>query len=138
MNTRIFALAGAAVAVLALAAPSARAERVRYHYTAADLAGNTALVPAPSGAPGQRVSYFGLGAAPYCGVMRPTYMVTFYNPVTKCRVTVPLALPDDTPRLEYRPNRVTFDYGTYYVTVTFLADGSVDVTYDNGLFKKLQ
>jgi hypothetical protein len=83
------------------------------------------------------VSYLG-GSSPYGRALRPTFLVTFSNPVTKGMVTVPLALPEDTPRMRYARNRAIFDYGSYQVEVVFLADGSVDVYYDSGLFRKLQ
>jgi hypothetical protein len=139
MSARSIGLAAATLAVLALAASSARAERVRYHFAATDLCGNTAQTPAGKcNAIGERVSYFGLGSTPYNGAMRPNYMVTFFNPVTKGTVTVPLALPEGTPRMEYRPNRAVFNYGLYQIEVAFLADGSVDVFYDSGPLRKLQ
>jgi hypothetical protein len=50
---------------------------------------------------------------------------------------VPLALPEGTPNMEYRTNRILYNYGSYSVAVHFLADGSVDVVYDSGFFRKL-
>ena len=139
MNARILAAGAAALTVLVLAAAQVQAERVRYHFAAADIAGNTVQTPAGKcNAIGERVSYLGLGASPYGGAMRPNYLVTFSNPVTKGMVTVPLALPEGTPQMRYARNRAIFDYGTYQVEVVFLPDGSVDVYYDSGLFRKLQ
>src|SRR5690349_21773636 len=106
MNMRSAVLGVAAVAVVAAIAPDARAERVRYHFAPADLCGKTAQTAAgPCNAIGERVSYFGRGIAPYNAGLRPTYLVTFVHPATKQNVTIPLALPDDTPRIEYRANR---------------------------------
>jgi hypothetical protein len=134
-----FLQVAAALAGLTLAAPSAHAERVRYHFAATDVCGNTAQTPAGKcNAIGERASYLGLGNSPYNGAIRPNYMVTFRNPVTKGTVTVPLALPEGTPQMQYRANRAIFNYGTYQVEVHFLADGSVDVIYDSGPFRKLQ
>jgi hypothetical protein len=139
MNARIFGSGAAALALLALTASAAHAERVRYHFAATDICGNTAQTPAGKcNAIGERVSYLGLSGSPYGGALRPSYLVTFTNPVTKGMVTVPLALPEGTPQMRYGRNRAIFDYGTYLVEVVFLPDGSVDVYYDSGLFRKLQ
>src|SRR2546430_12706548 len=37
---------------------------------------------------------------------------TLFRSLTGQNVTVPLRLPPDTPRMEYRYNRVIYDYGT--------------------------
>jgi hypothetical protein len=138
MKTRSMLPAAIALAVLALAAGPARAERVRYHFTPADLCGSTAQTPAgPCNAIGERVSYLGISRTPYGGVLRPTYLVTFFNPVTRANVSVPLALPEGTPTMRYGTNSAVFDYGIYQVNVHFLPDGSVDVIYDSG-FRRLQ
>ena len=50
-------------------------------------------------------------------------------------ITVPLALPDSTPRMEYVRDRVVYNYGDYTVEVQFLPDGSADVFYDSGLLR---
>ena len=47
-------------------------------------------------------------------------------------VTVPVALPQGTPNIEYLARRVVYNYGSYTVSVLFLADGSVDVIYNSG------
>jgi hypothetical protein len=139
MHARIFVPGAAALTVLALAVSSAQAERVRYHFAAADICGNTLQTPAGTcNAIGERVSYLGKAGTPYNGALRPTYLVTFSNPVTKGKVTVPLALPEGTPQMRYSRNRAVFDYGIYQVEVAFLPDGSVDVYYDSGPFRKLQ
>src|SRR3954464_7802666 len=102
---------------------TANAERVRYHFAPADLNGTTVQTPAGNGnAVGERVSYFGVGNAPYFCGKRPTYLVTFWHPYSGKNVTVPLALPEDTPRIEHGPNRITFNYTTYWVDVMFLPD----------------
>jgi hypothetical protein len=138
MTTRLLPSGAAALALLVLAAPVVRAERVRYHLTPADLSGITTLTPPGNCfAVGEHVSYFGLGTKPYYGSPRPTVMTTFCNPVTGGNVMIPLALPDSTPLMRHAPNRIIFDYGTYYVEVHFLSDGSVDVIYDNGLLRRL-
>ena len=138
MNARIFGSGMAALALVAMSGSSAQAERVRYHFAATDICGNTAQTAAGKcNAIGERVSYFGLSSSPYNGVLRPNYLVTFFNPVTTGNVTVPLALPEGTPQMQRGRNRLIFNYGTYLVEVAFLPDGSVDVFYDSG-FRKLQ
>jgi hypothetical protein len=136
MNARIFAIA--TLFVLATAGP-APAERVRYHFAAADVCGNTVQTPAGKcNAIGERVSYFGFGATPYNTPMPPTHMVTFYHPFSKRNVTVPMALPPGAARLQTRSDRIIFNYGEYRVEAIFLPDGSVDTLYDSGMFRKLQ
>ena len=139
MIVRNLALHATALLVLAVAAGPAHAERVRYHFRPADLCGNTAAITAGTSiAIGERVSYFGTGTAPYNCPMKPNYLVTFRHPYTRQNVTVPLALPPDTPRIEHLPNRIVFDYGSYTVETLFLPDGSVDTIYDSGLFRPLR
>ena len=139
MLARLFVPGAAALALLALTTSPAEAERVRYHFAATDICGNTAQTPAGQcNAIGERVAYFGLGSSPYTGVMRPNYLVTIYNPVTRGNVAVPLALPEGTQQMQHTRNRLTFNYGTYLVEVVFLPDGSVDVYYDSGPLRRLQ
>jgi hypothetical protein len=51
-------------------------------------------------------------------------------------VTVPLCLPEGTPRVEHVRDRIVYNYGSYTVEVRFLPDGSVDVLYSSGLFRQ--
>jgi hypothetical protein len=62
-------------------------------------------------------------------------MVTFRHPCTGRSLVLPLALPRDTPQMEYRTNRTIYNYGSYTVEVSFLADGTADVIYNNGLLR---
>ncbi len=118
-----------AVAVPLSAAP-AEAARLRYH-----------MLPDPSGrgclqapAAGERRTV--TGYVPYnCPPPRATRLVNFRHPCTGLNVTVPLALPDSTPRMEYVRDRVVYDYGDYTVEVRFTKDGSADVYYDSGLLR---
>ncbi len=70
-----------------------------------------------------------------CPPPRPTRLVSFRHPATGQTVTVPLALPEDTPRMEYVSDRTIFNYGSDTVQVAFLADGTVDVIYTSGLLR---
>jgi hypothetical protein len=139
MTNRNVTVAVAALLVSAVVVRPVSAERVRYHYSAADLCGKTLPTPAsPTGAIGERISFFGLGREPYNIVLPPTYLVTFRHPYTNQNVTVPLALPPDTPRMAYTANRAVFNYGVYTVETVFFPDGSVDVIYDSGLLRPLR
>jgi hypothetical protein len=138
MKARIFGFAVAALIGCGSVNPL-YAERVRYHFAPADLCGSTVQTPAgKNNAIGERVSYFGFGTTPYNCAKPPTHMVTFWHPFTKRNVTVPMALPAGTPRLEYGRNRITFNYGSYIVQAVFLPDGSVDTIYDSGLLTPLR
>jgi hypothetical protein len=117
-------------AALALAPTTTWADVVRYHFTPADLASQTCC-PAGVWQPWRGSSR----REPYTGQLRPTHLVTFRSPYTGGNVIVPLALPDDTPRVEHVGDRILFNYGGYTVETQFFADGSVDVLYDSGLFR---
>jgi hypothetical protein len=65
--------------------------------------------------------------------VRPNQMVTFRHPITGANVTIPLRLPEDTPRIEHGSDRIIYNYGTYTVRAVFLPDGSVDTIYRNPL-----
>jgi hypothetical protein len=117
--------------------PAARAGQTRYHYVPVDAAGNTVLKPAePGGAPGERVTRFGTVREPVLQQSRPTHLVTFRHPWTGRCVTVPLTLPEGTPRIEYTRTRVVYNYGSYTVEAQFCRDGSVDVVYDTSLLRR--
>lgn len=116
--------------LLLAAAPSADAARVRYHFTP-DPASNGCLKAA---AAGQRLTLSGWQAY-NCPAPRATQLVSFRHPCTGQTVTLPLALPESTPRMEYVRDRVVYDYGNYTVEVRFLKDGSADVIYDSGLLR---
>jgi hypothetical protein len=129
-----------ALLLVAGAAPiheEAAAEQVRYHYVPIDACG--AMTPAPigpEGSMGELKRVFGARALPYPYVVRPTQMVTFRHSNGR-NVTVPLRLPESTPRMEHRADRIIYNYNDYVVEVRFLPDGSVDVVYNSGLLRPL-
>src|SRR5262249_52962054 len=112
-------------------------EVVRFRFVP-DACGNLSLATDVNGLPGQRASwYFGpLQSIPM--TIRPNVVVTFRHPYTCCNVAVPLALPEDTPRLEHRPAAIVYNSGSYTVQVRFLPDGSVETIYNSGFFRPLR
>jgi hypothetical protein len=126
----------AAAVIVALAAVEiAHAARLRYHYSAVDERGTTNLRPINQGAPGERLTW-SLRWEPYnCPPPRATRMVTFRHPCTGKPLVLPLRLPADPPRMEYRTNAVIYNYGTDTVQVHFLTDGTADVIYSSGLLR---
>ena len=116
--------------LLPVAAWPAEAARIRYHFVPAP-AGN-GCVTAP--AAGQRLTLGGWQAY-NCPPPCATQLVTFRHPATGQCITVPLALPDSLPRMEYVGNRAIYNYGSNTVEVAFFQDGSVDAVYDSGLFR---
>jgi hypothetical protein len=136
MTRRTRSLALAAAVLLAVCAGQAEAGRLRYHYVAADGPG-TCFKPDPAMATGgERVSMFGTRRDPAPPPPVPTVNMTYRHPCTGQTVTVPLCLPpDSTPRLEYRYNRIIYNYGSETVEVVFLTDGTVDVVYNSGLLR---
>ena len=125
----------AAVMLFTLAG-NAPAALVRFHYAPADDCGNMSLKPAgPCGTVGERISWFGTVQEGVSNPPRPTHVLTFRHPATGRLINVPVALALGTPRIEYRTSGVTYNYGSYAVQITFLADGSVDVGYNSGLFR---
>ena len=120
------------------AAPSwAAAEQVRYRF-APDASGNLTQVPiGPEGTMGELRRVLGGRAMPYPYVVRPTQMVTFRHPFSGKNVTVPMRLPESTPRMEHRPDRIIYNYSDYVVEARFQQDGSVDVVYNSGLLRPL-
>jgi hypothetical protein len=128
--TRRTCFAVGAVAGLLLAAAPAGAARLRYHLVADPASGGCLKAPAA----GERRTL--TGWEPYnCPPPRATRLVNFRHPCTGQMVSVPLALPDATPRMEYVRDRVVYNYGDYTVEVRFLKDGSAEVLYDSGLFR---
>jgi hypothetical protein len=120
---------------LLLATPRpAAAERVRFHFVPAAQGPATTLQPAGTG---ERVSWFGTVREPYNSPQRPTHVVTFRHAYSGQLVSVPMTLPEGTPRIEYRANRIIYNYGSYTVQAVFLQDGSVDVVYDSGFLRPL-
>jgi hypothetical protein len=130
-RTGLTALTVAGSLLLAAVQPVGAA-RVRYHLTP-EPGGSGCLKPA---AAGERLAL--TGWQPYnCPPPRATQLVSFRHPATGQTVTLPLALPEATPRLAYVRDRVVYDYGNYTVEVRFLKDGSADVVYDSGLLRAL-
>jgi hypothetical protein len=125
----------AAAVVVFAAAGSAEAARLRYHYGSVDERGTTILRPVNAGSPGERLTLTLRWEAYDCPPPRATCMVTFCHPCTKRNIVLPLALPRDTPVMEYRNNRTIYNYGSYTVEVHFLTDGTADVIYNSGAFR---
>jgi hypothetical protein len=129
-------LAGAAL-VLACA-PAARADQLRLHYVVVGQNGGAVLQATPAGPQVQRSNLFGLIREPSPRPLRTNYVVTFRHYYTAQLVTVPVAFPEGTPRLEYRVNRIIYNYGSYTVEAIFNPDGSVDMLYNSGFFRPVQ
>jgi hypothetical protein len=111
---------------------TARAARVRFHYTTEHLAcKNPPLVV------GEEISWFGAVRQPCPRTFPPNRMACFRHPCTGANVTVPLCLPWGTPRIEHVRNKIVYEYTGYTVEVQFFPDGSVDVIYSSGLFRPL-
>jgi hypothetical protein len=126
---------GLAVAPLLLigTAGSADAARVRYHYGPAGT--NSSACDAGT-ASSERLSWFGTVREPYnARLPRPPQYLTYRQPYTGRPVTIPVALPEGTPRIEHRRQRIIYNYGSYTVEVQFLPDGSTDVIYNPGPFR---
>jgi hypothetical protein len=124
------------LALLGATPAAASAARVRYHYAAADACGTVVLKPdGPCGGIGERVSWFGTVRQAECAAPRPNQVLSFRHPCTGRLVSVPAALPEGTPNVEYRTHLTVFNYGSYTVEFHFLAGGAVDVVYDSGLFR---
>ena len=107
-------------------------------YVPADASGGTKQVPiGPGNALGERVVGLGLRPQPVNEPYRPTHMVTFRHPYNGQNVTVPLKLPDSTPRMEHRGNRIIYNYGSYTVEAHFLPDGAVETLYNSGFLRTM-
>jgi hypothetical protein len=137
MKTAAFAVL--LVYVLVAAPPSsAYAEQVRFRFVPTDACGTTTQVPAgPNGALGEQLTGFGMRPQPYSRTFRPNQLVTFRHPYNGRNITVPLTLPQGAPRLEYRSDRIVYDYGSYVVEARFFADGSVETVYNSGFLRPL-
>ena len=116
----------------------ASAQRARFHYVPVDACGNLILrADGPCCSFGERFAWFSTVREPDNRPPRPNQLITFRHPA-KCRpVIVPLSLPEGTPNMSYGPDRVTYNYGSYTVTVQFANDGSVFVVYNAGFFRSL-
>lgn len=122
----------------ALAPADVQGEAVRFRFVPTDSCGTLKQVPAgPEGALGEQLTGFGLRPQPFHRMFRPNQMVTFRHPFHGRNVTVPLTLPEGTPRLEHRSDRIVYNYGSYVVEVRFFADGSADVLYNSGFMRPL-
>jgi hypothetical protein len=108
----------------------ADAARVRFHYVPAGPDEKAGVAQSGSG---ERLTLRGSWQAIDCPAPRTTQFVTFCHPDTGRRLTLPLALPEGTPQMMYRTNRVIYDYSGFTVDVHFLPDGSADVIYTTGL-----
>ena len=125
------------IAAAACAMP-AGAEQVRFHYVPVNAGGALAQTPAgPAGAIGERRSGLGYVPEPYYQTFPPNQMVTIVHPYHGRTVSVPLRLPQSSPRIEHRSDRVVFNYGSYATEVRFFPDGSVDVVYNSGFLRPL-
>jgi hypothetical protein len=118
-------------------APAA-AELVRFRFVPVDACGTVSQVAAgPNGALGEQFTGLGLRPQPFNRTFRPNQMVTFRHPYNGRNVTVPLTLPEGTPRLEQRADRIIYNYGSYVVEARFLPDGSVETVYNSGFLRPL-
>ncbi len=114
--------------LLLATAGTAKAQQVQYHYVRADGSRFLAYTPRPSYAFVRgRVYYF--SPPPQLEPPPPNTWLEFRHPHTHAYLTVPLNLPNGMPQIEYRGDRVIYNYGGSSVVIHFVRDGSVDVTY---------
>jgi hypothetical protein len=123
-------LRAAAIPVMLTAVGSLTADQLTVRYPAA---GSVAQY----GNGAEHRTWWGQAAAAP-GTPRPTHVVTYRHPYTGQNVSVPMTLPESTPRIVHATDRIVYDYGSYTVTSRFLPDGSVDVIYNSGLFRPLR
>ncbi|MCI0463427.1 MAG: hypothetical protein L0Z62_41345 [Gemmataceae bacterium] len=127
--------AGVVALLLCLTAPGGAAQ-LRFRYVPVDAYGNVSLQPAgPSGTAGEYRTWLGIVRQPCSSPPRPTHLVTFRHPCTNRTLTIPVHFPEGIPRLEFRPSRIIYNYGSYTVESHFLPDGSVELIYDSGLLR---
>jgi hypothetical protein len=127
----------AAAALLLVPAGRAAADRLVIHYGAQELCSTAALKPGETGCGGPSCQCYSVFKSRCCHAPRPNQLLTFCHPCTGKPVTVPLALPLGTPRVEHVYRRIVFNYGSYTVAVRFLPDGSVEVIYYSGPLRPL-
>jgi hypothetical protein len=134
-------LVGGAVAVMgfAVVCPAvAVADSVRFRFAPAGE--NATMVQVPIG-PGGTIGelYTGVSATPkpFNRSLRTNQVVTFRHPYSGRDVSIPLLLPENTPRVEHIGDRVRLNYGSYYVEARFTPDGGVDVVYNSGVLRPL-
>jgi hypothetical protein len=127
-------------ALLIVATPiSVCAEQVRFRFVPIDACGTVGAVPVgPERTIGELRRGLGVTPLPYPYAVRPNRMVTFRHSFTGRLVTVPMRLPDSTPRMEHATNRIIYNYNDYTVEARFLPDGSIDVVYNSGLLRPLR
>jgi hypothetical protein len=126
----------AAVAILAVFSlpGAAAAARARYRYVAAPTVGDPAAYTL---AGAEKLSTFGTVLSTGGTPPRATNIVSYRHPYTGRAARVPIAFPLGTPNIQYRGDRVVYDYDTFAVSVRFLPDGSVEVTYDSGFLRDI-
>lgn len=122
-----------AVALGLAFAGSAEAARLRYHFVPADPAGHVTFKPGPCA--GERVTLAGT-RCDNCPPV-PNCHQAFQHPCTGQTIIVPLRLGIGTPQIYHRRNAVVYNYGSEFVEVRFLPDGSVDVIYSSGFLRAI-
>jgi hypothetical protein len=127
----------ASIGVICLASVQAYGEVVRLVYVPQDACGNTALAPGPNGALGERQPWLGGPVAPLYQLPTPTHLVTFHHCLTGQDLKVPMTVPDGIPRLEYRANRLIYNYGSYQIHAVFNPEGTITIIYNSGVFRPI-
>jgi hypothetical protein len=126
--------AAAALLVLLSSTAAASAAIARYHYAPNGPNGAMTFVPSEP-TEGERISVFGTRPDP--NPPRPTVMMTYRHPTTGQTINVPLRMPEGTPTVYHRRDRIVYNFSGYTVQVLFLPDGSVDVIYNSGFLRAL-
>ena len=129
METRFFPKLAALVCLLTAALViDVRADDSEFHYVRPYSSRMMNFTPRSSFAfIGGQVHYL---PSPTSQPPVPNNWLNFRHPYTHAYVSVPVALPNGTPKVEHRSDRLIYDYGFVAVVIHFVRDGSVNVSYD--------
>jgi hypothetical protein len=129
MTPRFLKLTSLTVFLAAEICTTGRADDSEFHYVRPIGSRNVVWMPRSSFAVvGGQIYYFPTNttAAP----PTPNTWLSFRHPITHAYVNVPVALPNGVPRISQHPDRVVYNYGAVSVTIHFVHDGSVNVSYN--------
>src|SRR4051794_41152582 len=103
----------AALVLMVLTESTGQGAQVRFHYVPDPTSATSSTLVVAGGTAGELSRWSGAVPEPAAAPPRATHVVTYRHPNPGRNISVPIAFPEGTPRIEYARSRIVYNYGSF-------------------------